>query len=639
MNFVAFATASRNHLGLLLALVVLCSPLSAMAADSAPAEIETDSRIDLLVEGFEDWFWPPSDWALIHEGTSWQWTQYQQDSHTGNNSAAAGRSTGDNYDEYLVTRAIDLSQYAEVNLEWYERADDFATAGHHHYIMVSTTSQTDPATFEVAADMTPGNHTVPGWGGPPTTVNLNAFAGNSTVYIAFRYTADSTNHDLWLIDDVVLNATGPGHDVLTQSVTPNGQHYDDGESFVPGATVLNNGQHTESFDVEMEILASGTPVYSETQSVASLAPGASTNVSFPSFTVETGHLYTVAATTMLAGDDLPANDRFEAYNESYDNPHVPMGILFTNAGCGPCVQANQALDAYIPTQGNDVALMRVHVWWPGNDIMYDANTVQAGALVSEYGVSGVPNMFLDGFLDLGSNGGAYAGAYNARKLLHSPNNIDLAFNPATHDLTVTVRNTAPIIPGNYRLRAVITEDNFYYAGSNGEVWHNQVFRYMYPDLDGVVCPTSEGNHTIVINCALDPGWRYEELRATVYIQNIDTTEMIQAGTNFLEEIDDPVGVESDVASVFNLGKNYPNPFNPMTTIDFSVPRDQLIDLSVYALDGTHVATLLNDRVAAGTHQAVWNGNDDRGRQMPSGTYFYRIRGDSFSETKRMMLVK
>ncbi len=91
--------------------------------------------------------------------------------------------------------------------------------------------------------------------------------------------------------------------------------------------------------------------------------------------------------------------------------------------------------------------------------------------------------------------------------------------------------------------------------------------------------------------------------------------------------------------VFALAQNHPNPFNPLTTINFSLPQSEQVKLAVYAMDGHRVASLLSDQLPAGAHQVTWNGKNDRGQQVASGTYFYRLQAGANVATKRMVLLK
>ena len=84
----------------------------------------------------------------------------------------------------------------------------------------------------------------------------------------------------------------------------------------------------------------------------------------------------------------------------------------------------------------------------------------------------------------------------------------------------------------------------------------------------------------------------------------------------------------------------PIPFNPMTTISYDLPAQTTVSLTVYDVAGKVVQRLVAaETVAAGRHEEVWNGRDDAGRAAPAGMYFYRLDAGSYSETRRMTLVK
>ncbi|MBC8426772.1 T9SS type A sorting domain-containing protein, partial [bacterium] len=90
---------------------------------------------------------------------------------------------------------------------------------------------------------------------------------------------------------------------------------------------------------------------------------------------------------------------------------------------------------------------------------------------------------------------------------------------------------------------------------------------------------------------------------------------------------------------FPVLPNYPNPFNPSTVIRFDLPHASHVNLSIYALDGSRVVTLVNEELPAGRQGAVWFGRDQQGARVASGLYFYRVQTPDRMETRRMMLVK
>ena len=98
--------------------------------------------------------------------------------------------------------------------------------------------------------------------------------------------------------------------------------------------------------------------------------------------------------------------------------------------------------------------------------------------------------------------------------------------------------------------------------------------------------------------------------------------------------DDPVAV-----LVTSLKGCYPNPFNPTTTISFSIKEKAPVELVIYNILGQKVRTLVNQPLEPGEHSIVWNGTDNKGRSVASGIYFYRMKAGNYSETKKMVLKK
>lgn len=90
---------------------------------------------------------------------------------------------------------------------------------------------------------------------------------------------------------------------------------------------------------------------------------------------------------------------------------------------------------------------------------------------------------------------------------------------------------------------------------------------------------------------------------------------------------------------FSLDQNFPNPFNPKTTIGYSLPKDTKVNLTVYNILGQEVKTLINKEQQAGIYSVLFNGKDSYGRDIPSGIYFYKIQAGKFTKVERMTLLK
>jgi hypothetical protein len=90
---------------------------------------------------------------------------------------------------------------------------------------------------------------------------------------------------------------------------------------------------------------------------------------------------------------------------------------------------------------------------------------------------------------------------------------------------------------------------------------------------------------------------------------------------------------------FEVQQNYPNPFNQQTIIEFTVPTDGRVRVTIYNLLGQKVKKLLDENRTAGRETLRWDGKDDQGREAATGVYFYRVDVGDFTEAKKLVLLK
>ncbi len=107
---------------------------------------------------------------------------------------------------------------------------------------------------------------------------------------------------------------------------------------------------------------------------------------------------------------------------------------------------------------------------------------------------------------------------------------------------------------------------------------------------------------------------------------------------------DVAGGATEIPTVFALDQNFPNPFNPSTTIRFSLPEQATVSLKIYNLLGQEVATLASGDMPAAFHNVVWSGRNNSGSQVATGMYFYRleatgVNGGKFNSLKKLILLK
>jgi flagellar hook assembly protein FlgD len=103
-----------------------------------------------------------------------------------------------------------------------------------------------------------------------------------------------------------------------------------------------------------------------------------------------------------------------------------------------------------------------------------------------------------------------------------------------------------------------------------------------------------------------------------------------------------IKVEALMPTKLALHSNYPNPFNPSTTIRFDVPKfyaNKKVTLQVFNIVGQRVATLLNGNIDSGRHEITWDSRNDQGTRLPSGMYFVVMQAENFRKVHKMMLIK
>ncbi len=88
-----------------------------------------------------------------------------------------------------------------------------------------------------------------------------------------------------------------------------------------------------------------------------------------------------------------------------------------------------------------------------------------------------------------------------------------------------------------------------------------------------------------------------------------------------------------------LTGNYPNPFNPVTTIKFSLKEDSDVSIMIYNIKGAVVRMLADDEMSTAYHEVIWDGKDNAGKQVGSGVYFYKMKAEKYTATKKMILMK
>lgn len=132
-----------------------------------------------------------------------------------------------------------------------------------------------------------------------------------------------------------------------------------------------------------------------------------------------------------------------------------------------------------------------------------------------------------------------------------------------------------------------------------------------------------------------------EIGVTYYyrVHAVDANGNMSDGSNVVSTSIVSVDEAEMIPTAFGLSQNYPNPFNPTTSIEFALPEAANVSLEIYNLLGQKVRTLVNGYVSAGYVTTRWDGLDQHGQEVGSGTYIYRLKTSEQSFSKKLVLMK
>lgn len=168
------------------------------------------------------------------------------------------------------------------------------------------------------------------------------------------------------------------------------------------------------------------------------------------------------------------------------------------------------------------------------------------------------------------------------------------------------------------------------AGTSGQPYQQVVWEKLYPPWNLMPEQRRYCDGWSLINCNEFTTWETIALNACMYA--------------FLSEPeDDPVQVEPDQGEIpaekSDWIQNYPNPFETMTQIQFRTPRAGDVTVAIFSSDGKLVNTLLEQDLAAGTHEVTWNARDESGNAVAAGTYLCRVTGADYEHVNKITLLK
>jgi hypothetical protein len=315
--------------------------------------------------------------------------------------------------------------------------------------------------------------------------------------------------------------------------------------------------------------------------------------------------------------------------------------MFTNSHCGICPSAHSAINAYASTSPNAARVRYIyyHTTFPYSDDQLSlANTTEPNARNSYYnGPTSTPNTYFDG-VNQGRTYTSFAASLNARMAVASPFDITLTGtkNGSSVSVTATISQSGTISNTDLVLHMIAVE-NTTYAGRNGVTPQNFVMRKMITPSGGDPFVMNAGfSKQVTHSAALNNVTSMNAVGVVVFLQSVSTKEVFQSEYISYGTL---TGLESSVTVTpidFSLEQNFPNPFNPSTSINFTVPRKAHVSLKVFDLLGNEVAGLVQQSMDAGTHRVQFSAAE---YGLTSGVYLYRLQTGGRSLVRKMLLLQ
>ncbi len=381
----------------------------------------------------------------------------------------------------------------------------------------------------------------------------------NNIVIQFEGTNGNGNN-LWL--DNFSIGTRVGNDLAIYGFSIKDKNYllpgVTSTNVTPVVTILNAGYNTSSATtVTMTDQAS----YNSTKSVSSIGAGQTLQVTFDPITFNLNTTKNLKIYLNWATDQNKNNDTLTQPTTYHTG--VNRRVLFeahTSATCGPCASQNPYLDAFIQERFDSVVAIKYHVWWPSpGDPMYDSNRAQQRVRTQYNSISAVPTLTVDGVHNQVSGYSTLSNLltpYNNRRAIPSPISVsvtDTRLPGDTIKATINLQVVAPLSTySNYKLKVAAIERKITYAtppGSNGETIFYDVFRRMYPSVDGMSINYTPGTYTFEVKYKRAPYWVDSMMYTAVFIQDEYTHEVIncaKARNYYADNIKLPPVTETDI---------------------------------------------------------------------------------------------
>lgn len=581
---------------------------------------------------------------------------------------AATNDDGCNCDksaDFLIMQAFDFSTYTAVFMDFsvfyydetYQGAQEVAT------VEVSTNSG---ATWTSVVQLAGSAQ----W--QDVTVNLSAYAGQSNVMVAFKYSDASGWLYGFAIDDVSLYQPNANDVTVTALTTPD---YVLAGNYDVSGSIRNLGfAAISSLDVNWSVNGGST----HTQNLTSLnipTLGSynfthSTQINIPSPGAYNLKVWTSNPNGVADAD--PANDTASKLVSGLSSLPDKKVLVeeFTGAWCGWCPDGAVVLGEILDANTNAIGVS-VH---SGDDMEF----TEGGDLATEYAPF-YPSGMVDRYLfeteaEVGLDRGTWVTHFTERSAMTVPVTVSLQnvqFDSSSRQLVATVKaDFVGPVENDLRFNLLLSEDGVTGTGSGYDqinyfsgnanypnhpffglpdpivgYEHNHCLRAMLGGTWGTngIIPSSVNDgdsYTKEYTTTLPVGWDFHKIQIVGLVQeyNIDKNHRNILNADNIELNSIFTGMDQPTTDTHVSGI-YPNPFSDMTQIDFYLDKNTTVQIAIYDLMGRKVADLKNAFLGSGHHSVNWNGQNDDAMQVEDGVYIVSIKTTDSEISQKVILQK
>jgi hypothetical protein len=351
--------------------------------------------------------------------------------------------------------------------------------------------------------------------------------------------------------------------------------------------------------------------------------------------------------------DIPVT--IHVQDQDVDEPQNVLIEEGTGTWCGYCPYGADSLKAAIARFPGRVFGISYHGGSATEPLMTPSTAVWAGKIgLTGYPQGSVNRMLFEGQPTVAIDRGAwawYAGQIiNAKR---SPVGVTVAsstYNAADKTIVLTLdvlfhrSFSQPVRLSLAQVQDQMNYSQVFYPATGGTTrlypyFHDHVLRQNIPDDFGVSVSGSNAASQLKVSKT----FTFTSMDSTIGTSRLIAYAHVSNGSNYgeiLQAIEIPLASfvtaigDRPEAESFELSQNFPNPFNPSTTVSFAVPRESHVSIVLTDALGRQVATIADESYLPGSHQVVFNAHD-----LPSGTYLFTMRSGAFVQTRSMTLVK